>query len=167
MKVALAYGKVGLTVELPDHNVTVVEPQYVPGLPDEVAAIRQGLRAPIGAAPLAELLSPADTVAVVFCDITRPMPNDRVLPVVLEEIERVVPGAQITLINGTGTHRANSEAELRHMLGDAIVDGYRIVTHDARDRDSLVKVGTTRFGSDVWLDWAYVDAAARILTGFF
>src|SRR5438067_1879341 len=154
MKVTLAYGRQGLTVELPDQNVTVVEPQYVPGLPDEAAAIRQALRAPIGSAPLVELLRPADTVAVVFCDITRPMPNDRVLPVVLAEIERVVPRSQVTLINGTGTHRANSDEELRRMLGDAIVDGYRIVTHDARDRDSLVKVGTTRFGSDVWLDRA-------------
>src|SRR5205823_2866082 len=125
---------------------------------EEPEAIRRALRAPIGSPPLAALLKPSDTVAVVFCDITRPMPNDRVLPVLLEEIERVVPRGQITLINGTGTHRGNTEAELRRMLGDALVDGYRIVTHDARNRDSLVKVGTTRFGSDVWLDRAYVDA---------
>jgi nickel-dependent lactate racemase len=166
MKVSLAYGKDGLTVELPDRNVTVVEPQYVPGLPDEAAAIRQALRAPIGAGPLASLLRPSDTVTVVFCDITRPMPNERVLPVLLDEVERVVPRQQITLLNGTGTHRANPEAELRRMLGDAIVDGYRIVTHDARDRDAQVKVGTTRFGNDVWLDRAYVGASAKILTGF-
>jgi nickel-dependent lactate racemase len=94
------------------------------------------------------------------------MPNDRVLPVLLAEVERVVPRQQITLINGTGTHRANTDSELRRMLGDAIVDGYRIVTHDARDRDAQVKVGTARFGNDVWLDRAYVGASARILTGF-
>ena len=166
MKVALAYGRDGLTVELPDSNVTVVEPQYVPGLPDEAAALRNALHAPIESPPLGDLLVRDDSVAIVFCDITRPMPNDRVLPVLLEEIERVVPRDRITLINGTGTHRGNTKPELRRMLGDRIVDGYRIVTHDARDEGSLVRVGTSRFGSDVWLDCAYVDASARILTGF-
>lgn len=81
--VHLAYGRHGLTVTLPDDGVTVIEPRYVPGLPDEAAAIRQALRSPIGSPPLVELVRPTDTVAVVFSDITRPMPNDRVLPVLL------------------------------------------------------------------------------------
>ena len=166
MKVALASGQQGLTVELPDRNVTVVEPRYVPGLPDEAAALTAALRHPIGSAPVVERLCPTDTVGVVFCDITRPMPSDRVLPVVLAEIERVVPRSQITLFNGTGTHRANDEAELRRMLGDAIVERYRIVTHDARDRASLVHAGTTRSGNEVWLNRAFFECTAKVLTGF-
>ena len=166
MKVTLAYGKEGLTVELPDKNVTVVEPQYVPGLPDERAALIESLRHPFGSAPLVERLGPQDTVAISFCDITRPMPNDRVLPVLLEEIERVVPRERITLVNGTGTHRANSDDELRRMLGAEIVERYRIVTNDARDPDSLVSVGTTTSGNEVWLNRAFVEASAKILTGF-
>lgn len=166
MKVHLAYGKEGLTVELPDKNVTVVEPQYVPGLPDERSALVGSLRSPIGCPPLTELLTSGDTVAISFCDITRPMPNKRVLPVLLEEIERVVPRARITLVNGTGTHRANTGAELRHMLGDRVVDRYRVVTNDARDPAGLVSVGTTSSGNEVWLNRAFVDASAKILTGF-
>ena len=166
MKVHLAYGKDGLTVELPDRNVTVIEPHYVGGLPDERAALQAALRGPIGSPALVELLHPHETVAISFCDITRPMPNDRVLPVLLEEIERIVPAAQITLVNGTGTHRANSEAELRSMLGSAIVERYRVVSNDARDRDSLVSVGTTLSGNEIWLNRAFVEANARILTGF-
>jgi nickel-dependent lactate racemase len=166
MKVNLAYGKSGLTVEVPGTGVTIVEPRYVPGLPDEAGALLSALRAPVGCAPLVDLLTPADTVATSFCDITRPMPNHRVLPVLLREVERVVPRAQITLVNGTGTHRANSDAELRHMLGDDIVDGYRIVTNDARDRESLVRVGTTTSGNEVWLNREFVAASIRLLTGF-
>jgi nickel-dependent lactate racemase len=174
MKVALAYGKDGLTVELPDRDVTVVEPQYVPGLPDEPEALLQALRHPTGSPPLVDVLRPEDTVAITFCDITRPMPNSRVLPVLLGEIERVVPRERIVLVNGTGTHRANTEDELRGMLGSAIVDAdgapdgkpYRIVTHDARDPSTLVKVGTSRFGNEILLNRAFVEASARILTGF-
>jgi nickel-dependent lactate racemase len=166
VKVALAYGKDGLTVELPDRNVTVVEPQYVPGLPDEPGAVRDALRHPIGSPPVTDALRPEDTVAITCCDITRPMPSHVVLPVLLEEIERVVPRERITLVNGTGTHRANTEPELRRMFGDAVFERYRIVTHDARDPESLVKVGTSRFGSEIWLNRTFVEASAKILTGF-
>lgn len=166
MKVALAYGRDGLTVELPDRNVTVVEPQYIPGLPDEASALLQALRQPIGSAPLVDLLTPTDTVAISICDITRPMPSNRVLPVLLAEIERLVPRNQISIVNGTGTHRGNTDAELRGMLGEAIVDGYRIVTHSARDRHSLVQVGTSRFGNEIWLNREFVSASVKLLTGF-
>ncbi len=166
MKVTLAYGKSGMTVELPDRDVTVVEPQYVPGLADEPAAIVEALRHPIGSPPLVDLLRRDDSVAISFCDINRPMPNERLHPVLLAESERVGPRAQITLFNGTGTHRANCETELRGMLGDRSATGYRIVTHNARDPHSLVKVGRTRFGNDVWLNREFVGATARLLTGF-
>lgn len=166
MKVFLAYGKEGLTVELPDRNVTVVEPQYVPGLPDERASLLEALRRPTAGPALVDRLTPQDTVAISFCDITRPMPNDRVMPVLIEEIERVVPRAQITLVNGTGTHRPNTDAELRAMLGAAIVDGCRIVTNDACDKDNLVSVGTTSSGNQIWLNREFVAASVKVLTGF-
>src|SRR5688500_2637518 len=166
MKVTLAYGRDGLTVELPDKNVTVVEPQYVPGLRDERAALLEALRYPAGSAPLVERLSLQDRVAISFCDITRPMPNDRVLPVLLEEIERVVARERIALGNGTGTHRANTDEELRRMLGAAIVERYRIITNDARDTANLVSVGTTSSGNEIWLNRVFVEASAKILTGF-
>ena len=35
MLVNLAYGRTGLEVELPDDLTTVIEPTYVPGLPDQ------------------------------------------------------------------------------------------------------------------------------------
>ena len=128
MRVKLAYGKEGLWVELPDDNVTVLEPRYVPGLPDEREGLRGALRAPTGTPPLRDLVTPDDAVAVVFSDITRPQPRKQMLPVVLEEISRV-PREQIVLINAVGTHRANTQDELDEMLGHEIVEGYRIVQH--------------------------------------
>jgi len=169
MKVQMAYGRTGLEVDLPDlppDRLQIVEPRYVPGLPDEAAAIRAALRHPIGTPPLRDLVRPDDTVAVVFCDLTRPMPNDRVLPVLLAELESVVPRERITLLNGTGTHRANTPEELRRMLGPSIAAGYRIVTHNARDPSTLEYVGTTSFGHRVLLNRAYLQASVRILTGF-
>ncbi|MCS7178976.1 MAG: nickel-dependent lactate racemase [Anaerolineae bacterium] len=166
--VSLAYGRHGLTVNLPDDApVTVIEPRYVPGLPDEAAAVRQALRAPLSTPPLVELVRPADTVAIVFSDITRPMPNDRVLPVLLEELARAgVPDRQVLLINALATHRPQTEGELRRMLGDDIVDRYRILQHNAWDDAGLVPVATNRSGRTVRVNRAYMEASVRILTGF-
>ncbi len=166
MEVSLAYGKTGLQVSLPDGvDVTVVEPTYTPGLSAPPAALREALRDPIASPPLRALVEPADRVGIAFSDITRPTPNHLILPVLLAELD-VVPGVEITLFNSTGTHRANSQDELRAMLGDAIVEQYPIVQHDARDRASHERVGTTRRGNAVWLERDFAACDVKILTGF-
>jgi len=168
MRLKLAYGREGLPVDLPDDNeVEVIEPQYVAGIEDEAGTIQAALRVPTGAAPLADLVGARDTVAVVFSDITRPMPNDRVLPVLLDELAvGGVPDERIALVNALGTHRAQTEEELVGMLGEDIVSRYRIVQHDAWDHASLVGIGRNRSGRMIRVHRAYAEASVRILTGF-
>jgi nickel-dependent lactate racemase len=166
MNVHLTYGHHGLDVALPEEaESTVIVPRFLPGLANEEAAMCQALRHPIGCPPLRDRVSPADTVAVVFSDLTRPQPRERMLPVLLQEID-VVPPEQIVLINALGTHRPNTDAELRRMLGDAIVDRYPIVQHDANDPKPLTCLGETRFGHEAWVNAAYMRADVKILTGF-
>ena len=166
MRIKLAYGKTGLEISLPDDvNVTVVEPEYVNGLPDQAGGLRDALRQPIGSPPLKALVKPSDKVGIAFSDITRPTPNHLILPVLLGELAHV-PDEQIVLFNSTGTHRPNTEAELRGMLDDEIVDRYRIVQNDATDRNSHVLVGRTTSGNDVWIHREFVECDVRIATGF-
>jgi nickel-dependent lactate racemase len=167
MKLTLAYGREGLEIELPDSApLEVIEPVPAPGLVDERGAIVAALRLPLGSAPLRELAGPGDTVAVVFSDLTRPMPNDRVLPPLLEELASAgVPEGQIVLINALGTHRPQTWPELRGMLGEDIVERYRVVQHDAWE-EGLVPVGCNRVGRTVRVNRDYMEASVRILTGF-
>lgn len=166
MKVHLAYGKTGLDVSLPDGaEVTLLEPTLVPGLPDEGRALRGALRSPVGSAPLRDLVAADDTVAVVFSDLTRPQPRKRMLPVLLREMSHV-SRERITLINGVGTHRPNTDAELRSMLGDEIVSQYKIIQHDATEASGMVCVGKTEWGHEAWLNSVFCDASVKILTGF-
>ena len=165
MKVRLAYGKEGLWVELPDDHVTVMEPRFMPGLPDETEAIRNALRKPIGTPPLRDLVKPDDTVAIVFSDITRPQPRERMLPVLLETLSHVPP-EKIVLINALGTHRPNTDEELVGMLGKEIVQSYRIVQHNAWDKDNMVHLGPTSFGHETYINGVYMEANVKILTGF-
>jgi len=165
MQVRLAYGRDGLTVDFPDDGVEVIAPRFVAGLPDETAALRSALRDPLGARPLRELVAPGDDVLIVFPDVTRPMPSARVLPVLLAELD-TLPPERITLLNALGAHRPNTRAELTDMLGAEIVGRYRILQHDPADRDALVNLGRTRFGREIWINRAFVEAQVRILTGF-
>jgi nickel-dependent lactate racemase len=166
MRLTLAYGKQGLEIELPDHlDATVLHPDSAAALSNERVSLQQALRQPWGTLPLRDLVHPDDRVVVVFSDLTRPMPNNRVLPVLLEELDHV-PHKQVTLLNALGTHRPQTEEELAVMLGSEIARSYPILQHDARDDDQLVYVGKTRFGNSVRLNRAYVEADVRILTGF-
>ncbi|MCL5999087.1 MAG: nickel-dependent lactate racemase, partial [Chloroflexi bacterium] len=161
MRVKLAYGKTGLDVDLPDEwNVTVVEPRYVPGLPDQAGTIRQALRE-----SLQDLTGLS--AGIIFSDITRPTPNHIILPAVLDELAKAgVPRERITLFNALGTHRPNTDAELRRMLGDEIVAGYRIVQNNAFDTSTQVYLGTSNRGHEIWLNRELVACDVKILTGF-
>jgi nickel-dependent lactate racemase len=88
------------------------------------------------------------------------------IPAVLSELEGIIDPADVVILVATGTHRANTEAELRAMLGDDVFDRVRVVNHDARDNDSLVFLGEHGSGVPVWLNRLWVDADVRITTGF-
>jgi nickel-dependent lactate racemase len=139
----------------------------VPGVPDETAAILAALRDPIGSAPLRDKVKPGDKVVVVHSDITRATPNDRLLPVILKELEAAgIRREDMTLLNGLGTHRPQTDAELRKMLGDEIVDNYRCMQHDANDDANLIPLGTTSLGHPVRVNRLLIESDVRILTGF-
>lgn len=166
MRVKLAYGKKGLDLELDnDPYITVVENLHTAALPDPVEALGHALRHPLETSPLHELVQPHQTVAIIFSDITRPTPNHLILPVILDELQHV-PNDQIILCNALGTHRPNTDAELRQMLGDALVDTYRIEQNNSADQSTQVHIGSSSFGHEIWLNRVLMQADVKILTGF-
>ncbi|MEG3594036.1 MAG: nickel-dependent lactate racemase [Chloroflexota bacterium] len=165
MLVKLAYGDSGLKVEFPDLITDVVEPEYVPGLPDEPAAIQSALRNPINSNTLRQLVSKNQKVAISICDITRPSPTDVMLPHILKELSHI-PAQNVSILVATGTHRANSTDELIAMLGHDIVNNYTIINHDCFNRNTLNLTGETSDGTPIWLNKIWVEADVRITCGF-
>ena len=165
MIVNLAYGRTGLPVEFPDDRTTVIEPTYLDGLPDQTGAVREALERPLDTAPLCDIVTAGQTVAISVCDVTRPMPSATVLPVVLEALAHL-PTTQIAILIASGTHRATTHDELVEMLGADVVDRYRIVVHDAFDATRLVSLGEVEGRIPVWLNRTWSEADIRITTGF-
>jgi nickel-dependent lactate racemase len=164
-KIRLQYGATGLELSTDAPNVTLVEPRFVPGLPDEAAAFREAARNPIGTRPLREIVKAGERVAVVIPDITRPLPSERLLPWLFAELSHV-PAANFTIVNGTGSHRANTPAELERMVGAEVASRYRIVNHDAQNAAGLRLAGKTADGRPVHMTREYVEADRRIVLGF-
>lgn len=170
MLVKLAYGKDGKNVHLGDDwDVTVIEPRFTVGLADASGALRDALQKPVNskgvAAPLSDSVKPDDKVGIIFNDITRATPNHLILPAILEEIS-FVPRENIILFNALGTHRPNTEAELREILSGDLLDQYRIVQNNAFDQSTQVFRGTTQSGNEIWLNRELVECDVKILTGF-
>jgi nickel-dependent lactate racemase len=166
MEVWLAYGEEGLRVELPDDRTTVVQPVHAQPAPDPAAALRHALREPVAGPPLRELAKPGQRVAISMCDGTRPQPRHLMIPAVLEELDGIVSLEDVTVLVATGTHRGNTESELRQMVGDEVMGAVRVVNHDARDRPTLTYLGEHGDGVPVWLNTEWVQADLRITTGF-
>jgi nickel-dependent lactate racemase len=164
MQVALAYGRGRVTVNVPDDAV-VIRPEPLPGLPDEHGAFEAAVRDPIGAAPLREQAKSSDIVAIVIADGTRPSPSERLVPWIMQELAHV-PRENFVILNGTGSHRANTRDELAQMLGEEVVDTVRIVNHDAFDDSTLTHLGRTSYGGEVWMNNEYLRADVRVVTGF-
>ena len=163
--VALRYGQDELTLDLTGLDATVLRPRHGAGLPDEAAAFRAAVRAPLGTRPLREIIAAHEHVAIVIPDGTRPLPSDRLLPWVFAELAHV-PADNFTIVIGTGSHRANTPEELDRMLGPAVARRYRVVNHDAHDPATLTRVGRSRFGYDVAFNRETVAADRRIIMGF-
>jgi len=164
--VHLAYGKTGLDVAVPA-DATIIEPKYVPGLPDEQTALLQAIRKPIVGVPLGKLAKPGGRAVIVHTDITRATPNGRILPPILAELTQAgIKREDITLLNALGTHRPQTRDELETMLGKDIVADYRCIQHDANDDANLVRLGKTALGHDVRINRHFAEADIRILTGF-
>jgi nickel-dependent lactate racemase len=77
-----------------------------------------------------------------------------------------VPDSQVVILVATGTHRGNTDEEIRAMLGDEVVERVRVVNHDARDKATLTFLGEHGDGVPVWVNTEWVQADLRITTGF-
>jgi nickel-dependent lactate racemase len=166
MKIAIAYGRGHLPIELPD-NAAVIEPSLQPGLVNEQAAVVRALDQPNGAKPFRELVPCARRICVVHTDITRATPNERLIPWLLGYLaEAGASREQIVLLNGLGSHRPNTRAELVQMLTEEIVSRYRCINHEPHRRDAHVQLGVTSDGTPALLNRELIDADLRIITGF-
>jgi nickel-dependent lactate racemase len=167
MNFTLDYGRTGLPVTLPaDRVVGPLAIRDAAPLADPAAALDAALRQPIGARPLAEIARGRKDACILICDITRPVPNQLILPPLLRTLEAAgIPRDKITILVATGLHRPNEGAELVEMVGAEIAANYRIENHHGKVTEEHDYLGTTPNDVPAWIDSRYVRADLKITTG--
>jgi lactate racemase len=167
MHIKLDYGRTGLDVNLPDDRLVgplAIRPAAP--LPEPAQVIRDAIARPIGTPPLAEMARGKKSVCILICDITRPVPNQLILPPLLETIEKAGVSQDETLILvATGLHRPNQGAELEEMVGSDICRRYRIENHFGKRLADHTFLGVTPNGVPAYIDRRYVEADLKITTG--
>ncbi len=167
MRVRLEYARTGLDVELPTERV-VRKLAYKDAVPltDPWAVLDRVLAHPTGTPSLAELARGRSDACVAICDITRPVPNQMMLPPILATLEAAgIPRDKITILIATGLHRPNEGEELIEMVGAEIAARYAIVNHHGQDITEHTYLGVSPRGVPIWIDSRYVRADLKITTG--
>jgi lactate racemase len=166
MKVRLAYGKKGLEWNIPDNcHVDVIEPRWTEGKTNQLGAVREALLEPINSSPLRKLAGKDDKIGIIFSDITRATPYNILLPALFAEMDHI-PAENITLFCATGTHRPCTDKELDSILGEEVVNNFRIVQNDTNDESLFSSVGQTGSGNNIRINKEVLACDLKIFTGF-
>lgn len=166
--VRIPYGKSFIEVKIPKNNlVGIVEPNDLPGVKDEIGEIYKAIKRPIRSKGLSELAGPDDKVAIVITDLTRRCPENKILPIILEELKMAgVKSGNTVAVIALGAHRAMTENEIRLKVGKAIYKKIKVLNHDCHNRDLLVDVGTSEWlKTPVSVNKYVHNASIRVLTG--
>jgi lactate racemase len=159
-----------------------VPPQYVElamnkveVMKDASQAVVKALTNPLGGVSLDQIVKGKGKseeqlkVAITISDITRPVPykgrNGFILPLLKKLLSLGISRQNIEIIVGTGTHRASTTEEKNEMLGQEVVSAYAVLDHDCEDQSSLVSVGKTHTGTEVFLNRKFHEADIKIATG--
>ncbi|MDD1767208.1 MAG: nickel-dependent lactate racemase [Methanomassiliicoccales archaeon] len=160
MKVELIYGSREIDVDIPDKNVLwELWPNDLPPVADEEREIRHAILNPLGCERLGALVKPGMKVVILADDLTRPTPKKRILPILLDELNRAgVPDIDITVLIALGTHRYMTEDEILKAFGNEIISRVRILNHEWMGPGNLVTLGRTENGTPITVNKVAYDA---------
>jgi nickel-dependent lactate racemase len=165
--VSLPYGQEMVEVRIPSANLVGV---YAPKDFDPVANVKdevvRAINNPIASKPLRELVKGAKTVVILADDNTRLTPTDKIIPVILDEMNAAgVKDEQVTVIIALGTHRFMTEREILEKFGEEVVRRVKIKNHDYKSPEALVDLGKTPNGTSVSINREVCEADFKIGVG--
>jgi lactate racemase len=165
MKYFLPYGTGQIIIELPDGmTVDVLVPDSQKPIEDIEQTLLEGFQNPLGNKNL-EGFHDANSIGIAINDKTRPLPKPNPLEFLLNYLDTLgIDHQQITLFVGSGTHAPMTEAELRNMLGDEIVNAYPIIAHNC-DHSPLINLGITSYGTPVFINEDFYRCDLKITVG--
>ena len=168
-KIKLPYGKEDITIDISKdrlEGILVSKVNKYSTEESEEEIVKKAILNPVGVPRLKKLVQDKKKIVIISNDHTRPVPSHITMPIILDEIREGNPEANIIILVASGFHRASTKAELRDKYGDEIVYKEKIVIHDSRDKDNMVRIGILPSGGDLILNKLAIEADLLVAEGF-
>lgn len=165
----LKYGE--RDVEIPiqgAHSIQVLQENPMKEIEDLRAAFYKAVeQEPIDSFPLSQLIGKDDLVTLVVSDITRAwMHQDQIVEPLVSFLHETckVPYAHMVILIALGTHRPNTEEEMKQIVSPAVYENVQVINHNC-DAPDLVYVGTTSRGTRVEVNPLVVGRKVILIGG--
>ena len=143
------YGKGILNIKLDEDNVTgVLLPKD--NKPVDISKEMSNIfDHPCHSKPFNEIFKKGDDAVIISSDITRAWSKTSLyLPYIVERLNKAgIDDKNITILSSNGTHRSQTQEELKTVVGEEILKRIKIVEHNC-DKETFY-VGTTSRGTKV------------------
>lgn len=165
--IELKYGKEKISINIPEKNLLgILKPKtFNQKLDEDLEAIEvnRALMNPIYSKRLRDLGKTGDKVAIMVSDITRPVPSKKLLPGILDELNKAgILDKDITIIFGMGIHRSHTKDEQKKLLGENVFNRVKCVDSN---KEEYLYIGQSSRGTPLYLCKSIVEADIRICTG--
>ncbi len=167
-EILFPYGKEKLSYKFGDELIGVLTSSIEEYTPEcgETELVENAVMSPENSPALSELAKGKNKVVIIASDHTRPVPSKIIIPIMLREIRKGNPEAEITILIATGCHRGTTKDELVSKFGEEIVKNENIYIHDCDEREKLVNIGTLPSGGICEINKIAYDADLLVAEGF-
>jgi lactate racemase len=163
----IPYGAQTLAFSFPSGALAaLLEPPAGAPTESEDAILARALDEPTGSPGLFDLARGKRSAAILIPGKTRVAGTAKYLPLLIEALNRAgIPDACITVLLATGTHEHHLECDFQTLVGPRLARRVACVAHDCHDAGNLRHLGTTSFGTPVFINRSVMDADVIIPTG--
>uniref|UniRef100_A0A7C2VLF2 Nickel-dependent lactate racemase n=1 Tax=Ignisphaera aggregans TaxID=334771 RepID=A0A7C2VLF2_9CREN len=126
----------------------------------------KSLKQPINTQSLHRLAAGKQKVVILITDKTRATPNKLLVKALLSELrEAGVKKDNIEVLVATGLHKPHTRSEIEELVGAETSDEYNVDSHNSDEHDSMIYLGKTAYGTEVYVNKSVVSADLVIGVG--
>lgn len=164
----MKYGATHITFPIDENNIVQIiesNPFNLGKTEDEI--ILDSLANPINSPRLKDIVHSGEKICIVISDVTRAWQRPyKFLSAIVGELNNAdIPDKDIIFLSATGTHRKQTEEEHENLLGSELHKRFDVIDHDCLDKDNLVYLGETSYGTPVWINKIAMKCDHIVITG--
>jgi len=161
----IPYGTTQLTFDIPaNEQADWIEPSFTPPSPNPLNEVKMALDNPLG--KQIPKKKKGAKVAIAVNDKTRPVPNNLLIPPLLEKLESLGYLLEdIHFFIATGTHIPLTQDEISHILPKELARNCACESHDCDDQANLVNLGVSSRNTPIYINKKYFECDIKIVVG--